>query len=67
MSALQGQTVTQWPQGNAGRAFDHFAAIPKDAGVGGLPIDREGLVDLDVLAGFNAAAAQDALGRGRSG
>ena len=40
---------------------DDLAAVPEDAGVGGLPVDGEGLVDLDALAGLDAAAAEDAL------
>ena len=47
--------------GDAGGAGDVVAAIPEDAGMGGGPIDGEGFVDLDILAGFDAAAAEDAL------
>lgn len=46
---------------DAGRAFDFFAVIPKYAGVGGLPVDGEGLIDLHILTGFYAATAEDAL------
>ena len=47
--------------GNARGAGDVVAAIPEDAGVLGGPVDGEGFVDLDVLAGFDASAAEDAL------
>ncbi len=47
--------------GDATGAVDFFPAVPEDAGMGALPIDGEGLVDLDVLAGFDAATAEDAL------
>ncbi len=61
MSALQGQTVTQWPQETQLEPSIFVAAVPEDAGVVALPVDGEGFVDLDVLAGFDAAAAEDAL------
>src|SRR5262249_12739938 len=40
------------------------AAVPEDARMRILPADRERLVHLHVLAGLDAAAAQDALVRG---
>ena len=47
--------------GDAGGAGDLLAAVPEDAGMVGLPVDGEGFVDLHVLAGLDAAAAEDAL------
>ena len=47
--------------GDAGGAGDLLAAIPEHAGMFRLPVDGEGLVDLHVLAGLDAAAAEDAL------
>ena len=47
--------------GDAGGAGNLLAAIPEDAGMFRLPVDGEGLVDLHVLAGLDAAAAENAL------
>ncbi len=43
--------------GDAAGAVDFFAAVPEDTRVVALPVDGEGFVDLDVLAGFDATAA----------
>ena len=47
--------------GDAAGARDVVAAVPKDAGMRRGPIDGEGFVYLDVLTGFDATAAQNAL------
>src|SRR5262245_11095470 len=49
--------------GYAARAGDLFPAIPENAGMLTLPIDRERLVDLDGLTRLHALAAQNALAR----
>ena len=46
---------------DAAGAFNGLAAVPHDAGHFAFPADGECLVDLDVLAGLHAAAAEDAL------
>src|SRR5579864_4795880 len=46
---------------NAARLADGGSAVPQDAGIGVFPVDRERFVDLDVLAGFYAPAAENAL------
>jgi hypothetical protein len=47
--------------GNAARFVDRRTAIPQNSGVGVLPADRQGFVHLEVLTGFDAAAAENAL------
>jgi hypothetical protein len=47
--------------GNTARFADLRAAVPKNAWIWILPADGQGFVDLDILAGFDAAAAQNAL------
>ena len=61
MSALQGQTVTQWPHDT--QLDSPMSAPPshRTRGCAIFPADGECFVDLNVLAGFNAAAAQNAL------
>src|SRR5207237_3340870 len=49
------------PAGNATGLSDRRTAIPKHARIGIFPVDRKSFVDLDVLTGFNAAAAENAL------
>jgi hypothetical protein len=46
---------------NATGLSDGGPAVPQDAGIGVFPVDRERFVDLDVLAGFYAPAAENAL------
>src|SRR5437879_1525347 len=46
---------------NATRLANGRSAVPQHARVRILPTNRERLVDLNVLAGFDAAAAEDAL------
>src|SRR3989442_10062878 len=47
--------------GNAARLPDRRSAIPQDSRMGILPADRQSFVDLEILTGFDAAAAQNAL------
>ena len=47
--------------GDAARFADGRAAIPQHAGMRIFPVDGQRLVDLQVLAGLHAAAAQNAL------
>ena len=61
MSALQGQTVMQCPQLTQLEPGDLVAAVPLHTRVRVFPVDGECFVDLVVLAGLHAAAAQDAL------
>src|SRR5438094_3632937 len=49
------------PAGNATGLSDRRTAIPKHARIWILPVNRKSFVDLDVLTGFNAAAAENAL------
>ena len=61
ISALQGQTVTQWPQETQ---LDSPMVEPPSHSTRGMrifPVDRKRLVHLDVLAGLDAAAAENAL------
>src|SRR6266849_1603758 len=47
--------------GNAARFPDRRSAIPKNSRMGILPANGQSFVDLEILAGFDAAAAQNAL------
>src|SRR5713226_4277411 len=47
--------------GNAARFPDRRSAIPQDSRMGILPANGQSFVDLEILAGFDAAAAQNAL------
>src|SRR5207253_1253016 len=49
------------PAGDATGFADRGTAIPEHARIWIFPVDRKRFVDLDVLAGFYAAPAQDAL------
>jgi hypothetical protein len=49
------------PAGNAARFTDRGTAVPKNARVWIFPMDRERLIDLQILASFNTAAAENAL------
>ena len=61
ISALQGQTVTQWPQETQLEPAICSPPSHRTRGMFALPVDRERLVDLHVLAGLDAAAAENAL------
>ncbi len=58
---VAGTDVDAVSAGNAGGPVDFFSTIPEDARMVAFPVDSEGFVDLDVLAGFDAAATEDAL------
>ena len=61
ISALHGQTVTQWPQETQ---LDSLIGAPpshKHAGLLQAPVDRQRLIDLQILARLDAAPAEDAL------
>ena len=47
--------------GDAAGFGDRPAAIPEDAWVRVVPVDAQGFVDLEILASFDAASAEDAL------
>ena len=49
--------------GDAARFANGFAAVPKHAWMFVFPSDGKSLIYLDVLAGFNAPSAEDALAR----
>ena len=61
IKALQGQTVTQWPQETQLDSADSRATVPQHPRVWVFPIDRKRFIHLEVLAGFDAAATKDAL------
>jgi hypothetical protein len=61
MRALQGQTVTQWPQETQ---LDSPMGAPPSHNTRGMlvfPANRQSLIDLKSLARRHATAAQDAL------
>ena len=61
ISALQGQTVTQWPQETQ---LDSPMGAPPSHNTRGwaiLPVDAERFIHLHVLTGFDATSAKDAL------
>src|ERR1700694_140065 len=49
------------PAGNAARFADGGAAVPQNSRMRIFPADGQSFVDLEILARFDAAAAQDAL------
>jgi hypothetical protein len=49
------------PTGNAARFTDGGAAVPEHTRMRIFPTDRKRLIDLQILAGFDTAAAQNAL------
>src|ERR1700732_4012154 len=61
IKALQGQTVTQWPQETQ---LDSPIVEPPSHSTRGIrifPVDGKRFVDLDILASLNTAPAEDAL------
>ena len=57
---MHGQTVAM-AAAYAARIVNRFAAVPEHARVLHVEVDGQRLVDLDILAGLDTAAAEDAL------